>query len=75
MADYFAVCFLITWGQKRKQQKYEICLREDEIQLFSNSEQTPNKELKIMAKERGAGGGANVDDEPVGRLIFISSED
>ena len=75
MADYFAVCFLVTWGQKRKQQKYEICLREDEIQLFSNSEQTPNKELKIMAKERGAGGGANVDDEPVGRLIFISLED
>lgn len=73
MADYFAVCFLITWGKKRKQQKYEICLREDEIQLFSNSEQKPNKELKIMAKERG--GGANVDDESVGRLIFISSED
>ena len=74
MADYFAVCFLITWGQKRKQQNYEICLREDEIQLFSNSEQKPNKELKIIAKERG-GGGANVDDESVGRLIFISSED
>lgn len=73
MADYFAVCFLITWGKKRKQQKYEICLREDEIQLFSKSEQKPNKELKIMAKERG--GEANVDDESVGRLIFISSED
>ena len=75
MADYFAVCLLITWGKKRKQQKYEICLREDEIQLFSNSEQKPSKELKTMAEERGAGEGANVDDESVGRLIFISSED
>ena len=29
-----------------------------------------------MAEERGAGGGgANVDDESVGRLILISSED
>lgn len=74
MADYFAVCFLITWGKKRKQQKYKICLREDEIQLFSDSEQKPSKELKTMAEERGAGG-ANVDDESVGRLIFISSED
>ena len=57
MADYFAVCFLTTWGQKRKQQNYEICLREDEIQLFSNSEQKPSKELKTIVEERGAGGG------------------
>lgn len=57
MADYFAVCFLITRGKKRKQQKYKICLREDEIQLFSDSEQKPSKELKTMAEERGAGGG------------------
>ena len=48
---------LITWGKKRKQQKYKICLREDEIQLFSDSEQKPSKELKTMAEERGAGGG------------------
>lgn len=57
MADYFAVCFLITWGQKRKQKKYEICLREDEIQLFSDCEQKPSKELKTMAEERGGGRG------------------
>ena len=54
MADYF---HLITWGKKRKQQKYKICLREDEIQLFSDSEQKPSKELKTMAEERGTGGG------------------
>lgn len=75
MADYFAVCFLITWGKKRKQQKYKICLREDEIQLFSDSEQKPSKELKNNGRGKRGGGGANVDDESVGRLIFISSED
>lgn len=57
MADYFTVCFLITWGKKRKQQKYKICLREDEMHSFSDSEQKPSKELKTMAEERGVGGG------------------